>query len=38
MLFFGAAIFLGVNRGRGGWFMPLAAAFSVTVLFYLGYT
>ena len=38
MLFFGAAVFLGINRGRGGFFMPLAAAFSVATLFYLGYT
>ena len=38
MLFFGAAVFLGVNRGRGGAFMPLAAAFSAGILFYLGYT
>lgn len=38
MLFFGAAIFLGVNRGRGGVIMPLAAAFSASMLYYLGYT
>lgn len=37
MLFFGAAVFLGINRGRGGGFMPLAAAFCAGALFYMGY-